>query len=285
MKDELHLLVAEAQGGSKEALERVVSYAQGPIYNLALRMVQLPMDAEDATQEILIKLITHLGQFRGESAFSTWMYRVATNHLLTMRLRSKEAQQLSFDTLSQHLALSLASYDANPEAIYEQSALSEEVRRSCTLGMLICLSREDRLALILGELLELSGTECAYIMELSAAAFRQRLSRARKALVGFVAQQCGVVNPANPCRCHKHVRNKIGLGQLDQAHLHYTQPHDQASLNEVARAQQLDLDDICRTTALLRSHPRYGSRIDFVEMLRDTVAADRRGVAQRPTNL
>ncbi|MBC8159600.1 MAG: sigma-70 family RNA polymerase sigma factor [Roseiflexaceae bacterium] len=59
MHDDLSALAAAAQNGSKDALEALIGAAQQPIYNLALRMLQRPMDAEDATQEILIKLITH----------------------------------------------------------------------------------------------------------------------------------------------------------------------------------------------------------------------------------
>jgi RNA polymerase sigma factor (sigma-70 family) len=85
MSDELSELAAAAQAGSREALDGLVRAVQRPIYNLALRMLQRPADAEDATQEILIKLVTYLAQFRGESAFSTWIYRVASSHLLNQR--------------------------------------------------------------------------------------------------------------------------------------------------------------------------------------------------------
>src|ERR1051325_3527416 len=100
VEPDLNVLVAAAQNGSREALEGVISYAQGYIYNLALRMLQLPLDAEDATQEILIYLITHLGQFHGGSSFSTWMYRIASNHLLNVRVRDREKNHLAFEGLS-----------------------------------------------------------------------------------------------------------------------------------------------------------------------------------------
>src|SRR5262249_22269550 len=87
----LEKLIAGAQQGDAAALEALVRAIQDQIYRLAMRMVGDPADAEDATQEILVKVITHLGSFRGESTFGTWMYRVAANHLLTLRkLRSEE---------------------------------------------------------------------------------------------------------------------------------------------------------------------------------------------------
>jgi RNA polymerase sigma factor (sigma-70 family) len=279
MDTDLTALALEAQNGSKTALETLVGYAQGYIYNLALRMTQLPMDAEDATQEILIKLVTQVGQFRSESSFTTWMYRIASNHLLTMRTRDNEASRLSFDALSERLEMSIALYNAEAatdsiEESLADAALVEEVRRGCTLGMMMCLNREDRLTLVLGEVLNVPSDEGAAIMGTSAVAFRKRLSRARQALVAFVSRQCGIVNPESPCRCHKHVRNKMRAGQLDPQHQRYDQPHDPASLTEAARAADPAEDSLCRTTALLRSHPIYANRTDYISMLRQVFATD-----------
>ena len=83
MGSDLERLVEAAKEGDKKALEDLILKIQDKIYGLALRMLYNPSDAEDASQEILLKIITHLGTFRGESAFTTWMFRVAVNHLLT----------------------------------------------------------------------------------------------------------------------------------------------------------------------------------------------------------
>ncbi len=66
-------LVCQAQGGNREALEQLITRHQAWIYNIVLRMVYLPQDAEDATQEILVKLITKLSTFVGKSSFRTWL--------------------------------------------------------------------------------------------------------------------------------------------------------------------------------------------------------------------
>jgi RNA polymerase sigma factor (sigma-70 family) len=267
MDDEpIQSLVAAARSGSKPALEEVVRFAQPYIYNLALRMLQRPIEAEDATQEILIRLITSLSQYRGESAFTTWMYRVAHNSLLSLLAREQARSPLSFDALGERLEWSLAQGSA--EDVVEQAELVEEVRRSCTLGMLMCLDAEDRMALALGELLDLSSEDAAFVMGVSSAAYRKRLSRARQALVRFISQRCGIVNPASPCRCHRHVRNKIAAGQIDPEHLVYAAtPHTTASAQEAARAAQPDFDALRRSLALLRAHPEYASRRDLRAML------------------
>src|SRR6476469_10004830 len=93
----LETLVEQDKEGSKTALEAIILGIQDQVYNLALRMLWHPADAEDATQEILIKVLTQLSQFRQESAFTTWVYRIATNYLLTTRKRRAEVQQVTFE--------------------------------------------------------------------------------------------------------------------------------------------------------------------------------------------
>ncbi|HEX8945921.1 MAG TPA: sigma factor [Gemmatimonadaceae bacterium] len=81
----LEELAKRAVAGDGGALTAVVEGVQDDVYRLALRMLWHPQDAEDASQEILFKIVTSLATFRGESAFRTWALRVATNHLLNVR--------------------------------------------------------------------------------------------------------------------------------------------------------------------------------------------------------
>ena len=102
-------LVRLVQSGSKEALDLLIARHQRWIYNIALRMVCLPQDAEDATQEILIKVLTKLSTFRGDSQFRTWLYRLAVNHLLNMKRARAEAREMTFEDYGREL-------DSTPEA-------------------------------------------------------------------------------------------------------------------------------------------------------------------------
>jgi hypothetical protein len=110
MGSELEILVNRAKDGNKESLEALVLRIQDRIYGLALRMLYNPSDAEDASQEILLKIITHLSTFRGESAFTTWMFRVAVNHLLTQRKRRAELEAVSFEEFEKSLELAGVSF-------------------------------------------------------------------------------------------------------------------------------------------------------------------------------
>src|SRR5260370_40542784 len=87
-------LVERARAGDRDALECLVQRHQGWIYNIAVRMLYHPQDAEDATQEILLKALTRLSSFEGRSSFRTWLYRIVVNHALNIT-RGRAAQPLT----------------------------------------------------------------------------------------------------------------------------------------------------------------------------------------------
>ena len=85
-------LVLRARSGDRQALEDLVHRHQAWIYNIAVRMLHHPQDAEDATQEILIKVLTRLASFEVRSSFRTWLYRIVVNHVLNMKRGRKCAE-------------------------------------------------------------------------------------------------------------------------------------------------------------------------------------------------
>src|SRR5258707_7048608 len=94
-------LVQRARSGDAVAVEDLVREVADDVYRLSLRVLWHPQDAEDATQEILVKVVTRLDSFRGEAAFTTWAYRVAANHLLSTRRRRAEQAALSFEAFGE----------------------------------------------------------------------------------------------------------------------------------------------------------------------------------------
>ena len=92
-------VVRLAQRGDADAFERVYRLHSRKIYNLCLRMVGNPTEAEDLTQDVFLQLLRKIGTFRGESAFSTWLHRMSVNIVL-MRFRKKSIGQTSLETMS-----------------------------------------------------------------------------------------------------------------------------------------------------------------------------------------
>jgi RNA polymerase sigma factor (sigma-70 family) len=164
MEVTLETLVARAKEGDGDALEELVRAIQDRVYGLALRMLWHPDDAADATQEILMRIVTHLGSFRGESAFTTWTYRVASNYLLTARKRRAEHEELTFERFGAQLDEGLSNAPLQAPTDVEERLLVEEMKIGCTHGMLLCLDRAQRLAYILGEICEVTSEEGGYIL-------------------------------------------------------------------------------------------------------------------------
>jgi RNA polymerase sigma factor (sigma-70 family) len=213
-------LVRLAKDGRQDALERLVRRHQAWIYNLALRMVYRPEDAEDATQEVLIKLVTRLSTFDGRSSLRTWLYRVAINHFLNMRRTRAESRKLTFAEYGRTLDETPDAELPDPwRASADAPLLIAEGRIACMSGMLLCLDRGQRMIYILGSIFGVSDTVGAELMELSRDNFRQRLARARRDLHNFMQDKCGLLNTANPCRCAKKTRAFIDAGHVDPTKL------------------------------------------------------------------
>jgi RNA polymerase sigma factor (sigma-70 family) len=261
-------LVASAQGGSREALEALVRKHQAWIYNIALRMLYLPQDAQDATQEILVKLVTRLSTFEGRSAFRTWLYRIAVNHVLNVKRSRAEESEWTFERYGAGLRSAPDEDLPDPNGVsVELALLVEEAKIGCTTGMLLCLSREQRMVYVLGAIFGVTDAVGAEILETSRDNFRQRLARARRDLHAFMQGQCGLVDEANPCRCAKKTKAFMRAGYVDPEKLLFVHDHV-ATVREAAPKAHADLQELDEAYAEVhRAHP-FASGPDFVASLR-----------------
>src|SRR5262245_45786751 len=168
----LEELARQAVAGDRQALDGLVRRLQSDVYGLALRMLWNREDAEDATQEILVRVVTRLAQFDFRSRLKTWVFRIAVNFILDVKKSPVEHMHLTFQRFADDLVEDLSS---DGPADSERSLLVEEVKIGCTFGMLQCLDRPHRLAYVLGEILDLSGPESAEALGISTDLFRKRL--------------------------------------------------------------------------------------------------------------
>jgi len=261
-------LVARAAAGDRDALHDLVHRHQPWIYNIAVRMLGHPQDAEDATQEVLIKTLTRLSSFEGRSRFRTWLYRIVVNHVLNMKRGRLEQPAMTFSCYAHGLDttpdLELPDQRSVPADV---RLLVDEARISCTSGMLLCLDREQRLLYILGEIFEVTDAVGAELLEISRENFRQRLARARRELHNFMNDKCGLVNRANPCRCDKKTRGFMQAGYVDPSHLLFARERIQ-QVREVVRMKSEALTTLDEQYAeIYRQHPFHESP-DLVQALR-----------------
>jgi len=215
--------VQASRAGNLAALDRLLRRHQPWVFNLALRMVWRREVAEDATQEILLKAVTHLGSFEGRSKFSTWLYRIAVNHLLNVRKSEMEESRMTFVDLARSLD-ECPDSDLPDESLLPigHGLLVEEAKLGCITAMLMCLDRRQRLAFVLGEIFGSTSEEGAEILEVSPANFRQLLGRARQDLYQFMQNKCGLVKTTNPCRCTKKAGAFMRNGWLDPNRRQFT---------------------------------------------------------------
>ena len=208
-------LIDEAMKGSSKSLEQLIKRHQHYIYNVALKMVLSPVDAEDITQEVLIKVVTKLSQFEGKSNFRTWLYRITFNHFLKMKKYLLEDTIVSFEDYGNDLQ-NIKDVELTKEEELSQVELIKEAKLSCMMGMLLCLNREQRLVYILGEIFEADHNIGSELLDISKVNFRKRLERARKDLYQFMNNKCGLINKSNPCRCARKTSGFIKLGWVDR---------------------------------------------------------------------
>ena len=214
----LEAVANRAIAGDKDALNQLVTALQGDLYGLSLRMLCNCEDAEDATQEILIRIVTRLSQFDFRSKLKTWAYRVAVNYILDVKKSAVERLHMTFEQLAEDITGGLSD-TAPPEA--EQSLLIEELKIGCSFGMLQCLDREHRLSYVLGEIMEMQGPEAAEILEISPGLFRKRLQFARTAMLRFMKCYCGLVSDVAPCHCNRQVPAALQAGRISGARCNY----------------------------------------------------------------
>ena len=266
-------LIQQAKHGSREALEKLVLRHQAWIYNIAVRMVFHSQDAEEVTQEVLIKAITRLSTFQGECQFRTWLYRITANHVLNMKRRGGETEALTFSSYADAINDTPDLDLPDPKSVpVDTPLLVEEAKISCTTGMLLCLDRKQRLVFTLGEIFGASDTVGSEILEMSADNFRQSLSRARRDLYQFMHGQCGLVNANNPCRCPKKTKGFIEAGHVDPDHLQFVPLHLRR-ITEVAEGIVRTIENTVdeQYAAIFREHPflEPKDQIDWLRQLLD----------------
>lgn len=252
-------LIANCLNGDKQSVETLIKSIQRNVYNLSVRYLWNPMDAEDATQEILLKVLTNLSKFKGESSFNTWVYRVVTNYLLNMK--RTEVENLTFEEGEYHLKVG-ATYPAYENA--DAPLLEEEVKIACSTSMLICVTRPLRLAYLVGEILEFDSNEGAYILDIEPATFRKRLSLARQQIRAFMAKQCGIYDPKNPCRCKQHITYCIEVDWFKPNALKF------ADKGKVESTKQ-EIEAIMSDAAIFQSHPNYATPDKILDNIKSLI--------------
>lgn len=250
-------LVKETLAGSKTALEKLIQVHYGFIYNVAFKFTFDHFDAEDLTQEVIIKVITNLSQFNHQSQFTTWLYRIVFNHFLNTKRKKMETIIFSFTDYGETLN-NIPDMRLTGDEEYELREMIEDAKIGCMNGMLLCLTREQRLVYILGEIFDVDSSTGSNLLNISPDNFRQILSRSRKSLYLFMNKTCGLINHSNPCRCSNKTKEFIRVGWVNENHLEFNN-HFTNRISCVVKGVPETLDNFFneKYKALFKNHPYY----------------------------
>lgn len=265
--EELQALIEKAAAGDKKSLETVILSVQDLVFNLSLRMLGTFPDAEDATQDILLKIVTHLSSFKGESSFSTWVFRIATNHLKNYQKHMFAKFPLSFEFYGDDIRN--GKIDDVPDLTHnvEKSILAEELKLSCTNVMLQCLDTESRCIFILGTMFKVDSRIAGDILGITPEAYRQRLSRIRSKVADFLKEYCGEYGQGK-CRCADRVNYAIQNHRISPAQLDFTTAIPMEMMVEVKEAME-DIDELSQEFAFCKTYQSPASLKEFIQKFLD----------------
>ena len=273
-------IIERATQGELAALDAMLLAIQPGVFNLAVRMLGNRDDAADATQEILLKVVTHLGGFRRQAAFTTWVFQIARNHLLTAATRSRESPVVSLEAIGERLEHGLAFAASLGDPLGPARSLSPEdklaarqVALACTQNMLMALDREQRLVYVLDVAFGLASPEAAEVLAITPEAYRQRLARARAKLDHFAGVKCGQVNRDAACQCDRQLPAMAHAAALPGA-----QPVALVAMHRGERAEaERQFDALVRmgdAAAVFRAHPGYEAPTTMIQAIRVVLRAE-----------
>ncbi|HEX8647397.1 MAG TPA: sigma-70 family RNA polymerase sigma factor [Thermoleophilaceae bacterium] len=213
---DLDRLVARAQRGDSSALEAVCARARPLLVRHARRLLGggRAADVEDAVQEVLILVCARIGTYRWEGSFAGWLYAVATRSILRHAAAGPREASLAAELADRAL---VSDHDPMTEA--EWHLVEQDVNLACTVGVLTELTPETRRLYLLGEVLAVPDTVGAQVAQVTPAAYRKRLERARRAVAAAVrAHARPAAGDDRIASASRELDDLLRLGELHRAH-------------------------------------------------------------------
>ncbi len=268
MDPETNKAINLAREGDGDAIEWLIKSIQDRVYALAIKMLYLIPDAEDATQEILIKIVTKLGGFRKECSFVTWSMKIASNHLLNKR-KNLARQQFTFKNCEDMIIRDIPDPSTKEYLEVEQELLVNEMRIVCVLGLFQCLDWDLRIVYIFGETMDINSSEGSAILGITPANFRKRFSRARKRLRSFLINNCELFDAKkNPCKCYIQSIASVKNGFINPKNLQHVKYLGHKNKKRDIALQLQEIEKLSRTAALMKINPDYAAPEIFIARIR-----------------
>ncbi|MCH4283646.1 MULTISPECIES: RNA polymerase sigma factor [Bacillota] len=276
-KIEQNKYVEAALEGDSQALETLLIEVKNFIFNLSLRMLGNVHDAQDATQDILIRIMTRLDSFHQESAFTTWVYRLSVNYLINYKKSIFAQHSLSFEFYEQDTKNGFMEKNEALLQGIDEDELAWELRMSCTNVMLQCFDPQTRCIFILGTMFHLDSKIAGELLDMSPDNYRQKLSRAKKKMTKFLGENCGLTKTGY-CDCKKRVSYAIASHRLHPNHLEFNtlQPLNEQLLTDVTN----HMVEIDKQVPVFEDLPNYEPPISVEAFMKNLLESDDMKVIQ-----
>ncbi|MDH6363897.1 RNA polymerase sigma factor (sigma-70 family) [Enterococcus sp. PF1-24] len=273
MEKRINDLIAKALAGEREALEEILVEVKDFVFNISLRMLGTIPDAEDATQEVLIKIITNLASFKMNAKFETWVYRITTNYLIDYKKSMFAQYPLTFTYYGNDIKAQVNESVEDAFNQEERETLTNELKLSCTNVMLQCLTPLNRCVFILGTMFKINSQWASEILGLSPQNYRQRLSRSRKKMQAFLFEHCEYAG--GTCRCNQRIEYAIKCERLKPKNLEYT---NLVVLDkDILEVHKNIMEDVEDQVDVFNKLPLYHAKVDsktFISQLLSTAEVE-----------
>jgi RNA polymerase sigma factor (sigma-70 family) len=195
-------LVAVAGRGDHKAAEVLFVRHTGFVMRLVKQLGRTAAEAEDAVQDVWAIVWEHLPQFKQQSSFTTWLYRITVNHVLQQMRRER----------SQHRQQAFTSAE---DSVADDTIFPDNFLNDYFSGVLLCLSEEQRMTLVLADIFRMDHQAAAQVLKITPDNYRQKLSRSRKDLRNWMAGKCSLVKTGQPCQCPRKKQCFIEEGRVN----------------------------------------------------------------------
>ena len=207
-------LISRAREGDRAALGSLVEPWRKPLFGYIFRMVTLRQDAEDLLQDVLVRVLENIREYRKEAPFKSWLFGIAT-HVCLDHLRKKKRWRVEAQLIGEKEA------KADPEALPRLMEMTRrpefrfEIREHIAFCF-SCIARtlppEEQAAIMLKEVLGFTNQEAAGILSISEPVFRHRLAAARETMIGDYEGLCALINKSGACYQCRALREISGEG-------------------------------------------------------------------------
>ncbi len=258
-------LVLQLKNKSENGFKLLYELYGKKIYNLAFKITGNKEDARDITQDTLIQVFNNISSFKEDSHIFTWIFAIAKN--LSFRFQQNKRRSLMEDLIN--------NVSSNPEKIelnapyskIEKKFYIEQVKEGCLLGLLRCLSFNQRTAFIFHTLFNIPIKDISVILNKTKSAARTLVHRARLNIKDFLCNNCSLYNKNNRCNCENLIDFSLKKNWIQKY-----QPHrSNYEMDSIIHKIENEINNLKKIVLLYQSIPDQDLPPDFFQSIQKSI--------------